>query len=444
MGWIRDDDLHKQDPDRLTKDEELRKKESEREEDKRQFFLWLYGPAGAGKSAIASTIADICARLGLLAASFFFSRTAANRNDHRFLVPTLAYQLTQSIPQILKDVSSAIEKDRLVFDRSLEAQLEALIMEPLSKLEPGDDNAKRYPGFIVIDGLEECGQPESQSYVLKSLSSAVNLSSRKPIFFLIASRPEQEIRDVVNRTPMFPMTRPIFLDNKYKPDEDIRIFLDSKFRQIKDHHPLNYVLRPSWPSADNMDCLIQQSSGQFIYASTVIKFVGSTRHRPTHRLDVVLGLKAKGRDTPFAELDALYNYILSTVSDLGPVMDVFRSLLLFKHDGLKRPHIVENFFGYEPGDLQIFLADLHSLIFVPPPQNNFDNLRVFHASLGDFLMDESRSGQFFISKRESHAQLAEYCIQHIAAVMGQHDSLWLIEGSLKSTFLSTHGLTSSF
>ena len=33
--------------------------------------LWLYGPAGAGKSAIAQMIAEMCAKLGLLVASFF-------------------------------------------------------------------------------------------------------------------------------------------------------------------------------------------------------------------------------------------------------------------------------------------------------------------------------------------------------------------------------------
>jgi ABC-type branched-subunit amino acid transport system ATPase component len=34
--------------------------------------LWLYGSAGVGKSAIARTIAGMCAKLGLLVASFFF------------------------------------------------------------------------------------------------------------------------------------------------------------------------------------------------------------------------------------------------------------------------------------------------------------------------------------------------------------------------------------
>ena len=34
--------------------------------------LWLYGSAGAGKSAIAHIIAEMCVKLGLLVASFSF------------------------------------------------------------------------------------------------------------------------------------------------------------------------------------------------------------------------------------------------------------------------------------------------------------------------------------------------------------------------------------
>jgi len=45
--------------------------------DKVALFLWLYGPAGAGKTAIAQTIAELLEGLGLLAAAFFFSRNSA-------------------------------------------------------------------------------------------------------------------------------------------------------------------------------------------------------------------------------------------------------------------------------------------------------------------------------------------------------------------------------
>jgi len=43
-----------------------------REEDLDAFIMWMYGPAGAGKSTIAQTIAEMCDEEMLLLASFFF------------------------------------------------------------------------------------------------------------------------------------------------------------------------------------------------------------------------------------------------------------------------------------------------------------------------------------------------------------------------------------
>jgi replication-associated recombination protein RarA len=63
-------------------------------------FMWMYGPAGSGKSAIAQTIAEICEREGITIASFFFSRTVAERNHERSLISTLAYQIYLAIPEI--------------------------------------------------------------------------------------------------------------------------------------------------------------------------------------------------------------------------------------------------------------------------------------------------------------------------------------------------------
>ncbi|KAF9458855.1 hypothetical protein BDZ94DRAFT_1122297, partial [Collybia nuda] len=42
-------------------------------------ILWIYGPAGAGKSAIAQTLCKTFAKRDGLAASFFFLRGDAHR-----------------------------------------------------------------------------------------------------------------------------------------------------------------------------------------------------------------------------------------------------------------------------------------------------------------------------------------------------------------------------
>ncbi len=62
-------------------------------------IMWLNGAAGAGKSAIAQTIAELCYEAGILLASFFFSRSDPHRNNTTLLVPTLAYQISTLIPE---------------------------------------------------------------------------------------------------------------------------------------------------------------------------------------------------------------------------------------------------------------------------------------------------------------------------------------------------------
>ncbi|KAF8977423.1 hypothetical protein BDQ17DRAFT_1266597, partial [Cyathus striatus] len=54
--------------------------------------MWLYGAAGAGKSAITQTIAKECHNEGKLA-SFLFSRFGAGRNKKDSLIETISFQL---------------------------------------------------------------------------------------------------------------------------------------------------------------------------------------------------------------------------------------------------------------------------------------------------------------------------------------------------------------
>ncbi|KAJ6491008.1 hypothetical protein C8R45DRAFT_787670, partial [Mycena sanguinolenta] len=60
--------------------------------------LWLYGPAGAGKSAIMQTLARQLQNAGRLGGCFFFKRGDATRGNGKTLFATIAYQLALSVP----------------------------------------------------------------------------------------------------------------------------------------------------------------------------------------------------------------------------------------------------------------------------------------------------------------------------------------------------------
>jgi len=53
-------------------------------------ILWLRGPVGTGKTALAHTVAELCKQQGALIGCFFFARTVFNCSNPKLLFPTLA------------------------------------------------------------------------------------------------------------------------------------------------------------------------------------------------------------------------------------------------------------------------------------------------------------------------------------------------------------------
>jgi len=385
-------------------------------------FLWLYGPAGAGKSAIVQTIAELLEEAGLLAAAFFFSRNAAGRSDKTRLVPTLVYQLVKSIPEIRAHVLEALEQDPALFSCSIEAQIQALIVKPLNTAVNKEALAPillSRPRLIILDGLDECSTTSAQTQILHALSTATK-NLQIPLFFLIASRPEHDIRQSFNdQNDLGSLSFGIALDDTYRPDDDIRVFLHSTFNEIKRNHPSKAHLPTSWPSSEDIRRLVEKSSGQFIFASTVAKYVNSHRHWPPDRLNIVFGKLKPGQETPFAELDSLYHLILSSVADPEKLQDVLNILVLrplSQSDMWKQTTTwIEKFLFYRPGEIDMILTDLHSIIYVPPPGNIFSQpqLQFFHASLPDFLLDRSRSMDLFLDQGAVYAKLTRLAMKHI-------------------------------
>jgi hypothetical protein len=282
---------------------------------------------------------------------------------------------------------------------------------------------------IILDGLDECGAPEAQKYILKVISQSV----RKfpiPLVFFISSRPEQVIRHSFNDHPLLPITVRLTLDDKYNPDHDIRLFFVASFASVKRTHILGSRLPRVWPTDGEINRLVLKSSGQFIYAATIVKFVRAARRNPHEQLKTILDLTISGNGTPFAELDALYCQIFSTVEDLPGVMDILSCLFLInRFDGWHHPIAsgIEKILSYTPGHLQLVLIDLHSILHVPDTlygnddyesNNNHaspkpNDLRVLHASLQDFLMDPARSGDFYMDKGKAHASISQHFLRYI-------------------------------
>ena len=393
-------------------------------------IIWLHGPAGAGKSAIQRTIAQILSEKGLLFASFFFFRTASGRNSTQNFIATLSYQLALSIPATRPYIVQAIERDPLIFSLSLWNQAKALIISPvLAVVDNPSFDASQYPRIAIIDGLDECYGLEKQCEILDVLSRILqNLPI--PFAMVIASRPEHHIRSAFDLGDLNKRSSRLSLDDSYNPDADIKKYLVDKFSKIREQHPLRAYLPTPWPMEGVIDKLVAKASGQFIYASTVDRFVNSMRYKPSERLDILLGHLNAGELKPFEELDSLYSVIFhgvdrvyraGTLRVLGAalVLLVFQeelsptpSIWTYESEMISNPkpyssRFIERLLGLGNGDVRYLLLDLESLLTV---DNDDANIRFFHASLSDYLFDKSRSGQFWIDAGAVYADLAQRCL----------------------------------
>ncbi|PPQ95012.1 hypothetical protein CVT25_000475 [Psilocybe cyanescens] len=377
-------------------------------------IMWLYGAAGAGKSAIAQTIAEILDGQHFILASFFFSRNDPQRGTAQLLVTTLAYQLAVKLPLVFRErLRLAFENDPLITTRSLEAQFKALIREPLLELLHSEFSINNHL-VIIIDGLDECDDSKVQARIV-DLSFDLLRGRDIPLKILIASRPEIDISSSFDTKPFSTLAR-IALDDDYQSIEDIRHFLADKFHEIKTQHRLRSYIPIGWPAQDSLDTLVQKSSRQFIYASTVMKYVASARHRPTHRLEVVLGIQLpKAGDNPFAELDALYRHILMGVEEVDLILQIIGFVVLHPADYPNLVPFIEALLSLVPGDVELLMQNLSSLISVEnhPYFPEKLTIRILHASFKDYLLDQSRSKDFFLDSLKMHTHYAELCIAQI-------------------------------
>lgn len=396
------------------------------------------------------TLAELFDDEGALGASFFFSRSAGNRpREKTYFVTTIAAQLCLSIPDIRDHVAMAINKDPGLFSKNLNRQMKRLVIEPFSKYsaqKPPEAEGAAQPVVIIVDGLDECNSASSQVEILELLTLVAS-EPGLPFRFVVASRPQHAIRAQFTSISMSKATRSMPLDNDYKPYKDIAVYLESRFSDIKAKHPSGAYLPPHWPTAEHLRYLVKKSSGQFIYASVAMDWIESAYHLPVARLQEVLNSSSLGSatDMPFAHLDALYIHILSQLlpDNLERVLRIVAWMILDTIPNLeeyrkvsKTLDLADRFFLYQPGQCCTILTDLSALIDLGTTRNS--NLRFFHASFPDFLLDYSRSREFAIDPPTMHTYLAQQWIRYYA------NNPWMAAYDRDGEFLSVTVLKSPF
>ena len=369
-------------------------------------FFWLYGSAGAGKTAILQAIAEfLCSSPESdenFGGSFFFSRGKKGRDEGHSLFSTIAYQLALKVPGLRQHINRIMELDPTRHTKSMDAQLRTLIIDVFRHLSP----LPQRPYLVIIDGLDECNNKATQRSILRLLCETIAVH-KLPLRFLIGSRPESHIRESFDQESLYTVTRRVILDEKFNPGKDIEVFLRDGFAKICANNPILSHVEHPWPGEGIVDLLVQRSSGQFIYAATVLKFVGANFCSPTKQLGLVL----KPDATAFSDLDQLYTQILSVYPSAVNIVHVL-GIISVSHGAMAE--VMEDIFGMEEGELQLVLRGLSSLMKVEN-DDDWDGLNsgatssviphFAHASFGEYLSDSSRSGPFHVNRLEHDDQV---------------------------------------
>ncbi|KAF9260630.1 hypothetical protein L218DRAFT_842430, partial [Marasmius fiardii PR-910] len=236
-------------------------------------ICWLSGSAGVGKSAIALSVAKECENNGLVA-SFFFFRSDPNRNIPRFLILCIAHGIATSRPHLKDLIDQRIAADPKILEAALEEQYRELIVNPCTKEKRWWLRAAQKNNFIIIDGLDECSDPETQQHILSIISSTYLQPLKSPLQFLICSRPESWLQETFSSSIFCNLTKHIHLNDAFQADHDIRLYLESQFQNIQNDPKYSQVDFPKpWPAPNVIDLLVKKADGQFIYASTVMLFI---------------------------------------------------------------------------------------------------------------------------------------------------------------------------
>ena len=139
------------------------------------YFFWLYGPAGAGKTAILQAIAELlCSTSGSdqnFGGSFFFSRGKQGRDQGHFLFSTIAYQLALKVPGLRHHVNRIVESNPTFHTKSMDVQLRTLIVDAFTCLSPLPTRSY----LVIIVGLDVCHDKAAQQSIIRLLCETIRV-----------------------------------------------------------------------------------------------------------------------------------------------------------------------------------------------------------------------------------------------------------------------------
>ena len=380
---------------------------------------WLFGPAGTGKTTIAYTIARrfelaMPEDTTILGGNFFSSRQFEETRFATRIIRTIAYHLALRCKAFADALTHSGKFDTI--NQNVRAQLDGLLIGPWQasesvRLAKSSTSPPQY--LIVIDALDEIDGTGGSEF-LRDLLDVINEKHLNGLKFFATSRPDPNLVAHVGS----------FADKKlYRLEEvpfeeaqtDIRTYLKTSLPRV---------------GGKAIEQVVTAAAGLFIYASTIVKYLGKhTAQEQRNLLKKLFSASATAQMFPGATalLDELYLQILLHAFDAFEAdIRLHRLHILFTF--LCTPERTSTSIADElltddsnsdsasladtnPAVAETSIADdtlqrLYAVLY-----SDHNKVLWYHKSFPDFLFDQDRSKDFWRNQAEHHRRLTDSCFQ---------------------------------
>lgn len=365
--------------------------------------FWLTGQAGSGKTTIAYTITrrfDIVGDVAnptILGGNFLCSRQFETTRYQNYIIRTIVYQLAHKCKSFA-DCLRSCNFDAI--DYSVPDQIDELLVKPWMESAGNRHAEPQY--LIIIDAFDEIDDTGGSDF-LCDLLDAINAHKLRGLKFFATSRPSQDLLTHLEGLASKQLCR---LENVpiEEAQTDITTYVDAKLPKIGN---------------DERKELVVQAAGLFIYAATVVKHL--VTHQPIEQQSLLKTLLATpdpmqrptSPPSMTRRLDKLYHQILmEAFGDIDKNLVTKRKQIL--HTFLctaerTSTSIVAGLLHNDDSSTEIaddVLSRLHAVLYTKE-----DQVLWYHTSFRNFLLDQTRSGDFLCDEPAHHQRLTKFCFR---------------------------------
>lgn len=367
-------------------------------------LFWITGDPGVGKSAFAAHLTHF--GRDKVIATQFVEWDKPDHRDARRVVRSFAFQLATRLPDYRKLLLTLPEIAEL--DRKDPTELfDYLLANPLKTAIGGG----RERQLIVIDALDEAGEAGRNPLVEMLARHAPRLPDW--LGLVVTSRPESAVQ-----TPLQGLN-PFVLDTRTEANRaDLRDYLRHELGPQLQHHP----------DADRLlGQILEKSEGVFLYIERFCDDVQQNHlslARPEQFPQGLGGIFCQWFQRQFPDLERFRK-------DVRPAL---RAILAASEP--LPVEILQRLLHWQDEELRDFTRTLGSL-FPVGKESGCEVIKPCHKSLVDWLSDDAKAGMHFVSSKEGHRQLTDWCLNTLTVVAEAPSSPTVMD-SFASRWLVNH------